>query len=102
MLAGTVAWERMAAELEQLATGDKIATVRKLTIVDLHFARILSSGEIAWRVHEGAPAGRLLGIVAECASDWRATGVVAGKLRTRRFADRDAAARWLITLAAVS
>ena len=64
----------------------------------LHFVRIASAGEQAWRVLQSGPAGRLLGTVAEEGGGWKATALVAGKLRVRRFPDRDAAAAWLASV----
>lgn len=52
-----------------------------------------------YQVRLGSPAGQLLGTVDEIEGRWRATVVVAGKLHTRPFLERGAAAAWLLGLA---
>jgi hypothetical protein len=64
--------------------------------VNLQFARVSADGEILWHVHRG---GRFVGSIAEVERSCRASVLIAGELRTRRFADRDTAALWLVTLA---
>jgi hypothetical protein len=53
--------------------------------------------ETSWHVHR---AGRFLGSIAEVEGGCLASRLVDGELRTRRFPDRDAAARWLAKLSA--
>ena len=64
-----------------------------------HFTRI--AGQLAWQVREGGWAGRLLGTVAESGEGGYQATVVqpGGKLRLQWAKDRDAAARWLVSIA---
>jgi hypothetical protein len=64
-----------------------------------HYVRITGGASVCWQVRLDSPAGPLLGTVAEEAGGWRATVVVAGKLHTQPFADRERAAAWLLGLA---
>ena len=59
------------------------------------FARVRAAGETQWHVHQG---GRFIGTIAEIGGGYEATRQRGGAVRTRRFADRDAASRWLATL----
>jgi hypothetical protein len=65
---------------------------------DLHFERI-AANEALWKVRQGGPRGQLLGTIVEEAGQWRASTMVVGQLHQRRFADRDAAATWLLSMA---
>ena len=63
--------------------------------VGLQFSRVRSGGESQWHVHR---AGRFLGSIVDRDGGYRATRLVDGELRSQRFNDRDAAARWLAKL----
>ena len=63
--------------------------------VGLQFSRVRAGGETQWHVHR---AGRFFGSIVERDGTFRATRLVAGELRSQRFNDRDAAARWLAKL----
>jgi hypothetical protein len=56
------------------------------------FARVRTGGQALWHVHYG---GRFIGTVAEIGGAFEATLLFDDFTRTQRFADRDAAARWL-------
>jgi hypothetical protein len=64
---------------------------------DFRFARVASAdAEVLWHVTQD---GRFLGTVAEVGGGYQATLLaLGGKVRTRFFAERAAAARWLATL----
>ena len=59
------------------------------------FARVRTGGKTLWHVQQG---GRFIGSLAEIGGGFEATRQFDGLTRTQRFADRDAAARWLATL----
>jgi hypothetical protein len=65
-----------------------------------HFVRIAGSDERCYQVRLDDPVGRLIGTVAAIDSGWwwQASFVVAGKLHTRQFADREKAATWLLSI----
>ncbi len=66
------------------------------------FVRIVVPGQPAANVYQvrlDGPAGRLLGSVTEQDGYWQADTVVAGKLHTQPFPDRDRAAAWLLEIA---
>lgn len=64
------------------------------------YVRISSvPGSPVWQVRLDSPAGRLLGTVSDGANGWQATVVIAGKLHTQAFPDRETAAAWLLSLA---
>ena len=65
--------------------------------VGLQFARVRAGGETLWHVHR---AGRFIGSIAEVEGGYSASRLVDGELRTQRFPNRDAAARWLAALTA--
>ena len=58
----------------------------------VQFSRVRAGGETQWHVHR---AGRFLGSIVERGGGFRATRLVEGELRSQRFNDRTAAARWL-------
>ena len=62
----------------------------------LHFSRVRAAGETQWHVHR---AGRFIGTIVERGGGFEAARITADALRTQRFPDRDAAARWLAKLA---
>ena len=66
------------------------------------FVRIVVPGQPATNLHqvrERGRSGRLIGSVTEEHGGlWRASTVVAGKLRTREFPSRESAAAWLLRL----
>ena len=66
------------------------------------FVRIVVPGRPAtklYQVRERGRAGRLIGSVTEEHGGlWRASTVVAGKLRTREFRSRQGATAWLLRL----
>jgi hypothetical protein len=64
--------------------------------VGLQFARVRAGGETLWHVHR---AGRFIGSIAEVEGGYLASRLVDGEVRTQRFPNRDAAARWLTKLA---
>lgn len=64
------------------------------------FAYVRIAGQPIWQVRLDSPAGRLLGTVAEMANGWQATVVIAGKLHTQAFPDRETAAARLLSLPA--
>jgi hypothetical protein len=63
---------------------------------DLQFSRVRAAGETQWHVHRG---GRFIGSIVERGGGYQATRLTEDRLRIERFADRDAAARWLAKLA---
>ena len=66
---------------------------------DFHVIARPSVGERCWHVRQGGIAGLFLGTVVEVGGGWQASRVIAGgQLRTQRFADREAAARWLASI----
>ncbi len=66
-----------------------------MTAVGLQFSRVRAGGETQWHVHR---AGRFIGCIAEAGGGYEARRLTEGGLRTQRFPDRDAAARWLAKL----
>ena len=65
-----------------------------------HFLRILVPGSTSnlYQVRLDGPTGPLLGSVTEQDGHWQASVVVAGKLHTQPFLDREKAAMWLLGL----
>jgi hypothetical protein len=59
------------------------------------FARVRTGGETLWHVQQGR---RFIGTIGEIGGGFEATRLHEGAKWTRRFANRDAAARWLATL----
>ena len=59
------------------------------------FARVRAAGETLWHVHQ---SGRFIGTIAEVGGGYEATRRLESGAQTRRFANRDAAARWLEAL----
>jgi hypothetical protein len=65
-----------------------------------HFVRTVLPGPALYQVRQDSPAGPLLGSVASLGGGWwQATIVVAGKLHTQPFPDRERAAAWLLSIA---
>jgi hypothetical protein len=65
-----------------------------------HFTRTASTVEPVWQVRVGGPGGRVLGTVAMENGGYQASHVApGGKLHLHWSADRDAAARWLASIA---
>ena len=58
--------------------------------------RVRAAGETQWHLHQ---AGRYIGSIVERGGAFQASRIVEGELRGQRFADRDAAAMWLLKLA---
>jgi len=63
--------------------------------VSFQFARVRTGGKTLWHVQQGR---RFIGTIAEIGGGFEATRLLEGVTRTQRFADRDAAARWLAAL----
>jgi hypothetical protein len=61
----------------------------------LQFIRVRGAGDNQWHVHR---AGRFIGSIVERGGGFQASRMVEGELSSERFADRDAAARWLAKL----
>jgi len=64
-----------------------------------HFLRISLPGPTLYQVRQDSPAGPLMGSVSEIEGGWQASVVVAGKLFTQPFLDRERAAAWLLSIA---
>ena len=62
---------------------------------DYQFALVDIAGQLLLQVQQN---GRVLGTITEETGSYLATGLIDGNVRTRRFASRDAAARWLARL----
>ena len=56
------------------------------------FGRVRTGGRTLWHVQQGR---RFLGTIAEVGGGYEATKLADGSAKIRRFAEREAAARWL-------